>query len=226
MTTQPKPNFDAFWILGTDTNVGKTVVSSLFAAGLGATYWKPIQSGLEHPTDTEQVAVFAELPSNRILPERFRLNTPASPHKSARIDNISIELEDFNWPEAASVKGVALIMEGAGGFLVPVNEKALMSDVVQRLSAPVILVCRSSLGTINHSLLTINALRELEIPIAGFVINGEPDADNRAAIEHYGKIKCLAVLPALEKISREILLEIWHQQDIRAKLSEYLSGRA
>ncbi|HEY9643790.1 MAG TPA: dethiobiotin synthase [Coleofasciculaceae cyanobacterium] len=187
-----------FFVTGTDTDVGKTVVSAMLTLGLGGAYWKPIQSGLEPITDTDYVQTITGLDSSHFMPERFRLPEPLSPHASAAIAQVQINLADFQLPVVSQPH---LIVEGAGGLLVPLNSQDLLIDLIQRLELPVCLVARSSLGTINHTLLSLNALRQANIPILGVILNGKPNAINREAIAHYGQVPILGELDRLTAIN-------------------------
>lgn len=214
-----QPPYNAIWVVGTDTNVGKTVVSALLVQGLGASYWKPIQSGLDGPTDTDNVRTFTQLPISHFQREAYSLKTPASPHLSARIDGVQIDIENVSWPNEQNIAGNGLIIEGAGGLMVPVNDSNFMIDLTEQLAAPVVIVCRSALGTINHSLLTINALKARNIPIIGFIMNGEPYPENELAVNHYGNIPLLARIPHLETIDSEVLAQIWEKEELGKKIS-------
>lgn len=199
---------NSFFVTGTDTNVGKTVVSAMFTLGLQAAYWKPIQSGLEPPTDTDYLQQITELDSTHFIPERFRLTQPLSPHASAAIDQIQINLSDFQLP--ATDKSY-LIVEGAGGLMVPINSQHYMIDLIKHLNLPVCLVARSSLGTINHTLLSIAQLRRTEIPIWGVILNGESNSSNRDAIAHYGQVPILGELEPLAAINPATLRKAFDQ---------------
>lgn len=190
------------FVTGTDTNVGKTVVSAMLTLGLKAAYWKPIQSGLEPMTDTDYVRQVTGLDDSHFLPERFRLTEPLSPHASAAIDGVSIRLSDFQLPATDKSH---LIVEGAGGLMVPLNDQHYIIDLIRQFNLPVCLVSRSSLGTINHTLLSIAQLRRYEIPILGVVVNGEKNPGNVAAIAHYGQVPILGELDPLEPVSPENL---------------------
>lgn len=190
------------FVTGTDTNVGKTVVSAMLTLGLKAAYWKPIQSGLEPMTDTDYVRQVTGLDDSHFLPERFRLTEPLSPHASAAIDGVSIRLSDFQLPATDKSH---LIVEGAGGLMVPLNDQHYIIDLIRQFNLPVCLVSRSSLGTINHTLLSIAQLRRYEIPILGVVVNGEKNPGNVAAIAHYGQVPILGELDLLETVSPENL---------------------
>ncbi|NJK64220.1 MAG: dethiobiotin synthase [Synechococcaceae cyanobacterium SM2_3_1] len=192
------------FVSGTDTDVGKTVISSLLTLGLGALYWKPVQSGLFPLTDTEYVRQVTRLDPSHFLPERFRLSQPLSPHASAAIDGVNIKLADFWIPSHSKPY---LVVEGAGGLLVPLNRKDLMIDLIRYLELPVCLVARSTLGTINHTLLSIAALRQANIPIWGVILNGPRNRSNREAIIHYGQVTVLGEVDMLNPVNPETLLE-------------------
>lgn len=201
MNTNALPN--VIFVTGTDTGIGKTVVSALLTAGLKASYWKPIQSGLEEETDTEFVRRVAEVTEKRIIPERYRLNEPLSPHASAKIDGKTIHLDDFEMPGFTSNH---LVIEGAGGLLVPLNEKDMIIDLIQKLEVPVLLVVRSELGTLNHTFLSLEALRNRGIPIIGVIMNGPPNVSNRKAIEHYGQVEILGELDTMKEVTKQKLI--------------------
>lgn len=191
-----------FFVTGTDTNVGKTVVSAMLTVGLGAAYWKPIQAGL--PTDTDYVRQATGLNDSHFLPERFRLTQPLSPHAAAPLDDVQIALSDFQMPVAQKPH---LIVEGAGGLMVPLNDQDLIIDLIKYLSLPVCLVARSTLGTINHTLLSIAQLRRAELPILGVILNGERNLSNREAIVHYGQVPILGELEPLPVVNSDTLKE-------------------
>ncbi len=201
-----------FFVTGTDTNVGKTVVSAMLTIGLGAAYWKPIQSGLDPITDTEFVREVTQLDAEHFVPERFKLTQPLSPHAAAAHDGVAISLSDFNLPP---VSQPYLVVEGAGGLLVPLNPHDLIVDLIKHLQLPVCLVTRSSLGTINHTLLSLMALRQAQIPILGVVINGPRNPSNRAAIEYYGQVKILGELEILDPV---------HSTTLRAAFNQLVSN--
>lgn len=190
-----------YFVTGTDTEVGKTVACAYLMRALGTDYWKPVQSGLEGETDTEAVQRLTGLPPERFHPSAYALRAPLSPHESARRDGVRIALEAFAAPKTARL----LLVEGAGGILVPLNEEALMVDLMKRLALPVVLVVRSTLGTINHTLLSLEALRARRLEVAGIVMNGPPNAANRAAIEDYGQVRVLAEIPTLSPLNAESL---------------------
>ena len=180
------------FVTGTDTNVGKTVVSACLVAAWEAMYWKPVQTGLaEDPGDTATVMRLAALPPDRIVPPAYAFRAPLSPHAAAAAERATIELEAISFPPARRL----VVVEGAGGILVPLNRTTLMIDLMRRLDLPAVLVARSTLGTINHTLLSLGALRARQIPVLGVVMSGPPDAGNRRAIEQFGRTRVIAELP-------------------------------
>ncbi|GAB4462355.1 MAG: dethiobiotin synthase [Elainellaceae cyanobacterium] len=200
---------DQFFITGTDTNVGKTVVSALLTIGLDAVYWKPVQSGLDPISDTDYVRQATGLDDSHFCKERFSLTQPLSPHAAAAIDGISIHLSDFQLPTQLPHRH--LIVEGAGGLMVPLNDSDFMIDLIQQFQLPVCLVARSTLGTINHTLLSIAQLRRMGIPILGVILNGPKNEGNRAAIAHYGKVPILAELEPFSEINPTTLKQTFNQ---------------
>lgn len=200
---------EKFFITGTDTNVGKTVVSALLTLGLNASYWKPIQSGLDPISDTDYVRKVTGLDDSHFLPERFTLTQPLSPHAAAEIDGVQIHLSDFQLPSQLPYK--PLIIEGAGGLMVPLNEEDFVIDLIRQFQLPVCLVARSTLGTINHTLLSLAQLRRMEIPILGVMVNGPKNEGNREAIAHYGNVPILAELEPLAEVNPATLKQAFDQ---------------
>ncbi len=194
-----------FFVTGTDTNVGKTVLSALLCAALDAAYWKPIQTGAAGDRDRQTVSALAELPAHRTLEEAYVFDPPVSPHLAAQLAGIRIQLDRITRPGTSD----RLVIEGAGGVLVPVNESDLMLDLMRRLGAPIIVASRSSLGTINHTLLTVRCLRDASLPVAGVVLIGEENAANRAAIERYGNVPVVGWIPKLDVLNRAALLDVF-----------------
>ncbi len=190
-----------FIVTGTGTGIGKTVFAAGLAGALGAHYWKPIQAGVDPEGDKETVARLSGLPASHVLPEAYRLMTPASPHLAARLDGVEIEIDRLALPQ---VDG-PLVIEGAGGVLVPVSETMLMADLFQHWGAPVILCAPTELGTINHSLLSIEALRSRGVPISGIAFIGEPHTENERIIPLLGKVRSLGRLPHLETLDAPAL---------------------
>lgn len=198
-----------FFITGTDTGIGKTTVAALLCAALDAIYWKPIQTGTRDGTDRAAVLRLARLPRRRALPEAYRFSPPVSPHLAAQRAGLRINLRRIRLPRMAARE--SLIAEGAGGVLVPVNSSQLMTDLMARLALPVLLVSRTALGTINHTLLSIAALRAAGLDLQGVVMVGKPSRDNRRAIEHYGEVAVVGALPFLAEINRATLLRAFRR---------------
>lgn len=190
-----------FVIAGTDTGVGKTIVSAALVGALNAYYWKPVQAGLEGETDSETVARLSGAPADRILPEAFRLRRPASPHLSARDEGVEIDAAALSPPRCDG----PLIIETAGGVMVPLNDRTLTIDVLARWRLPVILVARTRLGTINHSLLTLEALRRRGLSVAGLIFVGDANADVQRSIETIGGVRLFGRLPKLDPLNQRTL---------------------
>ncbi|QOZ66799.1 MULTISPECIES: dethiobiotin synthase [Bradyrhizobium] len=189
-------------VAGTDTGVGKTVFSAGLAGLLGANYWKPVQAGLEQETDSECVRRLGCLSSDRIVPELYRLRTPASPHYAAEIDGVRIDTETLGLPDSGERQ---LVIEGAGGLMVPLTARTLYIDIFERWQLPVVLCARTGLGTINHSLLSIEALRKRQIRILGIAFIGERNAETESAICEIGRVRWLGRLPWLVPLTDERL---------------------
>ena len=204
-------------VTGTDTGIGKTVFAAGLAAALGAHYWKPIQAGVDPDGDKEEVARLSGLPASHILPEAYRLATPASPHLAARIDGVTIALDRLALPQ---VDG-PLVVEGAGGVLVPISETLLMADLFAHWGQPVILCARTALGTINHSLLSIEALRARGVPIAGIAFIGDAHAENERIIPLLAGVPSLGRLPLLDPLNPATLARAFAA---RIRLSDPFNG--
>jgi dethiobiotin synthetase len=188
------------FIAGTDTNVVKTLISSWLCMHSGYDYFKPIQAGNLENTDK---AFVSSLTNSKIYDESYIFKNPLSPHLASKLEKITIDTDNIKLP--ANDK---LIIEGAGGVLVPINDNNMMIDVIQKFNLPVILVTRSTLGTINHTCLTLEALRARKIKVLGIIMNGTPNLSNKQAIELYGRSEVLAEFPKLETINRDILQNI------------------
>jgi dethiobiotin synthase len=198
---------EKIFITGTDTDVGKTVISALLVLGLRAKYWKPIQSGTEEGTDAQKIQNMTGQDEEYFLPEVYKLKAPLSPHLAARLEGISIDIDRIVLPETQG----PLIVEGAGGVMVPVNEEQFMLDLMQRLALPVLVVARSTLGTINHTLLTIDKLRRARVEILGVVLNGPQNIENKKAIEKYGKVNVLAEVEPLPELTPQGVQEAFRR---------------
>jgi dethiobiotin synthase len=198
-----------FFVTGTDTNVGKTVLSALLVAALDAVYWKPIQTGATEGTDRDSVRAWSEATEDRLPSERYRFDPPVSPHLAAREAGARIALDEINLP--ANRAGRKWIVEGAGGVMVPINESELMRDLIRRIGFPAIIAARTALGTINHTLLTVAALREAHLPICGVALIGDENTENRLAIEQYGNVRVVGRIPMLKQINRASLLDAYEK---------------
>ncbi len=186
-----------FFVTGIGTGIGKTVVSTILTEALQADYWKPVQAGNLNETDTDFVLNNLSNPVSQVHAERYRLNTPASPHQAGEVDGVRMALEDFSLPETEH----PIIVEGAGGLMVPINEKDLIVDLIAHLELPVILVSSIYLGSINHTLLSVEALRNRHIHIAGIVFNGPSNpATESIILKHTG-------LPVILRVNEEEVLD-------------------
>ena len=189
-------------VTGTDTDIGKTVFAAGLTAALGARYWKPVQAGLADGSDAASVVTLG-VPAEHVLPEAYRLTTPCSPHLAAEIDRVTIDPDRLALPQ---VDG-PLVVEGAGGVMVPVTRELIFADLFARWDTPVVLVARTGLGTINHSLLSIEALRSRSVPILGIAFVGDAVEDSEATIAALGKVRRLGRLPRLDPLNAATLAE-------------------
>jgi dethiobiotin synthetase len=187
----------AIVVTGTDTDIGKTVFCAGLTRLLDGTYWKPVQAGLADETDAQAVRRLAELPADRVLPEVWALRTPASPHLAAEMDGVEIDPDALALPASDR----PLVVEGAGGLLVPLTRRTLLIDVIARWGAPVVLCARTRLGTINHTLLSIEALRRRAIPLLGVAFVGDAHPENERIIGSLGKVRVLGRLPHLDPLT-------------------------
>lgn len=208
-----------FVVTGTDTGIGKTVFAAGLTEMLDGYYWKPVQSGLAEETDSETVQRLGGLPASRILPEAYRLKTPASPHLAARIDGVTINTETLLPPAADG----PLVIEGAGGVLVPLTEQVVFADVFARWQVPAILCARTALGTINHTLLSLEALRRRDIPVFGVAFIGDEQAESQAIIATMGGVPVLGRLPPLDPLTPVALRQAFRSHFEIARFQEALS---
>lgn len=192
----------AFVVTGTDTGIGKTIFSAALAGVLDAHYWKPVQAGLDDGADRDHVARLSGIDPAKVLPEAYRLTTPCSPHRAAELDSVVIDLARMTLPAVRP-----LVVEGAGGALVPVTRSTTYADVFAWWGMPVIVVARTALGTINHSLLTFEALRARGVAIHGVAFVGDPNEDSEATICAMGGVRRLGRLPMLEALDRQTLAQ-------------------
>ena len=214
-------NIFKFIICGTDTDIGKTLISSFFVKGLNSFYWKPIQSGIESQTDSQTVEKLAQVSNEKIIKEAYVFTKPLSPHWAAEIDQKTINLNMLRLPK---VNG-SLIVETAGGLMVPITRNFLQIDQIKQWSLPVILVCKSTLGTLNHTLLSIEALKRRNIEILGLVINGEKHFDNPKTLVDFSGIPLITEFPYIKKIDSNNLDILWKELDIKNKLLSLLNSK-
>ncbi len=200
------------FICGTDTNIGKTIICSWLALHTKYPYFKPIQTGTDEGYDSSLVS---ELAGVTIYPEKFSYRESLSPHLAAHLQGEEININKITLPQERN-----LIIEGAGGVLVPINKEYLMIDLIKYLQIPVIIVASSRLGTINHTLLTLEALRSREIKILGVIVNGSVESANSDAIKFYGKTQILAELPWINSIDKNHLQNISLTKDLQIILAD------
>ncbi|MGD0491495.1 MAG: dethiobiotin synthase [Steroidobacteraceae bacterium] len=184
-------------VTGTDTNIGKTVFAAGLTRLLEGIYWKPVQAGLDGETDTDTVRRLSGLDDSRFLPEVWRLKLAASPHLAAEREGIDIDSHSLALPAVNR----PLIIEGAGGLMVPLNRRELYIDVFARWKAPVILCARTALGTLNHTLLSLEALQRRGIPVIGIALIGDAHVDNERTLAAMGGVPVLGRLPRLEPLT-------------------------
>jgi len=190
------------FVTGTDTGIGKTLVSAWLTHHWRAEYWKPIQTGALDDSDSDTVAKLA--PGAVIHPPAYVFQAPLSPHEAARREGARIELSGLQPPTPLG----PLVVEGAGGIMVPLNEVALTVDFMEALNLPAVIVARSGLGTLNHTLLTLDALRRRHIPVLGVVLNGQKNPANRQAIEHFGAVEVLAEIQPLPAVTASLVASL------------------
>jgi dethiobiotin synthase len=179
------------FITGTDTDVGKTIVSAWVCMHASANYWKPIQTG----DDSDKNVVRKFSPHTKIIPEAYKLKAPLSPYDSAKLENVKIDLESFNKCSKNNKDLAPTVIEGAGGVLVPIAENFLMADLIKMFGAKVLIVAKSRLGMINHLLMTVEVLKARKIDIVGIIMNGEVEDNLKRTIEEFSKLKILCVIP-------------------------------
>jgi dethiobiotin synthetase len=197
------PEKRQFFVTGIGTGIGKTIVSAALVEKLKADYWKPVQSGDLENSDSLSVESLVSNPYSNIHPETYRLTQPFSPHKSAAIDGITIDAENFTIPQTSN----SLIIEGAGGLMVPLNDHFLIIDLIKKLGVPVILVSQNYLGSINHTLLSVNALKQYQIPIKGILFNGIKDIYSKEFILDYTGVELLGHIPQYNHVDKAAVID-------------------
>lgn len=216
-------------VTATDTNVGKTVFAAMLTLALGAVYWKPIQSGIADGTDTETVRRLTGLPDQHVRPERYCFSQPLSPHRAAELDGITIDDRRLD-PPGDLAPGQTLIIEGAGGVLVPITRSLLQIELFARWQAPVLVCARTRLGTINHTLLTIEALHRRGLPIVGLAFIGEAMPDTERTIADFAKdragVPVLGRLPWLPRLDAPSLMQAFQHHFRRAEFADFIGTPA
>lgn len=203
-----------YFVTAIHTNSGKTLVSAILTKALQADYWKPVQSGMEE-RDGETVRDLINNQHCLIHEEAYLLEAPMSPHAAAKLENITIDLGNINLPEGDYKD---LIVEGAGGVLVPLNDKDFVIDIAQKIDAEIILVSNNYLGSINHTLLTISELKRRNLKVKGIIFNGPPNEETERIILLHSGYKCLLRIPQETEITEEVvniyaikLFESWYE---------------
>jgi dethiobiotin synthetase len=196
------PNKPVF-VTGIGTGIGKTVVSAVLVEKFKADYWKPVQSGDLDNSDTLTVKRLISNQRSVFYPETYRLSQPFSPHKSAAIDKLTIEQEKFVLPETDN----QLIIEGAGGLMVPLNPSFLIIDLIRQLGAEVVLVSKNYLGSINHTILSVFALQKHDIPVKGIIFNGVKDIYSKDFILSYTGLESLGHIPEYNLLDKKAIID-------------------
>ena len=191
-----------YFVTGIGTGIGKTIVSAILTEKLKADYWKPVQAGELNNSDTMKVRSLVSNSKSVFHPETYALTEPFSPHKSAAIDGIEIDINKFILPKTDN----NLIIEGAGGLMVPLNDRFLVIDLIKQLKVEVILVSQNYLGSINHTLLSIQTLKQYEIQIAGIIFNGDSNSNSEEYILNYTSIKLLGRIPHYPNITKAAII--------------------
>jgi len=205
-------------VCGTDTDVGKTVVSAWLVQGLQASYWKPVQSGLEGGGDRERVRQLLSLPPERMLPEAYAFREPVSPHWAAELDDTPLDPAQLAIPDHQG----SLVVETAGGLMVPLTRNWLQIDQLVEWQLPIVLVARSGLGTLNHTLLSLEAMRRRNLTVLGLILNGPLHADNPGTLKQFGDVPVLAQLPPQASLSATVLERLWHEKDLTTTFRQVL----
>lgn len=203
-----------YFLTGIGTNVGKTIASAILIEALNADYWKPIQAGDLNQTDTHKIQSLISNTQSVFYPETYRLRTPASPHAAAKIDGIEIDLAKFIIPPTKN----NLIIEGAGGLMVPLNAKDLVIDLISQLNIKVILVSQNYLGSINHTLLSIALLKTKNIPVKGIIFNGETTPETENFILQHSGLPCLLRINLEQEITKSVVSNYAKQINVNAVL--------
>ncbi len=211
--------YPGFIVTGSDTDVGKTLVSAVLMKSLNGTYWKPIQSGAIADSDHDMVQRLTGLGDEHFLDDVYSLQQPLSPHQAAKIDGVTIDPSTITLPQAEQIINSPLIVEGAGGVMVPITDNYLMVDLFKDLGLPVLVVCRNRLGVINHMLMTLEILKSRAIPVMGFISSGGAGvADNLATIQRLSGVLLLGTLPEMKPADFEKLEDLSSRVDTKEML--------
>ena len=195
------------FVTGIGTDVGKTVVSAVLTEALEADYWKPVQAGDLHNSDTMKVERWVSNDKSVFYPEGFALTQPMSPHAAAEIDKVSLKVKDLALPQTDNT----LIIEGAGGIMVPVNYKETIADIIKKFDCETVLVIKNYLGSINHSLLSINCLKSHDINLLGIIYSGDSNSDSEKVIEEMTGVKCLGRIRQHKELNQEVIASYKNQ---------------
>jgi dethiobiotin synthetase len=191
------------FVTGIGTGIGKTFISAILVEKFKADYWKPIQSGDLDDSDTQKVKKLVSNSTSRFHEEAYRLSQPFSPHKSAALDGITIDPKKIISPATKN----KLIIEGAGGLMVPLNNSFLMIDLIKQLGAEVVLVSQNYLGSINHTLLSVYALKKEKIPLKGMIFNGVKDIYSKELILDYTRLELLGHIPEYNVVDKKTVID-------------------
>lgn len=192
------------FVTGIGTEIGKTFSSAIICEALQADYWKPVQAGELNDLDSLWVRDFISNKITQFHTERYLLSEPISPHAAARLDGIKISLDDFKIPKTDNI----LVIEGAGGLMVPLNDDGdMMIDLIPRLAEEVVLVTMNYLGSINHTLMSYELLKQRNLNILGIMFNGDPNPETEEVILEYTGLKCLGKIPLADSDIKEFIKE-------------------
>jgi dethiobiotin synthetase len=197
------PAKQPIFITGIGTGIGKTIISAIVTEKLKADYWKPVQAGDLNNSDTLKVKSLVSNNISNFHPEAYRLTQPYSPHKAAAMDKIVIDMQNITAPQTDN----QLIIEGAGGLMVPLNDNFLMIDVIKQLDAKVLLVSQNYLGSINHTLLSLFTLKKYDIPVMGIIFNGDKDIYSKTYILNYSGVNEIGHIPTYDNVTKKTIIE-------------------
>lgn len=189
------------FVTGIGTDVGKTVAAAIICEALQADYWKPVQTGSYFSTDSDKIKKYISNSRTQIHPESYVLRQYMSPHAAAELEGKQITLDTIHVPVSQN----SMVIEGAGGIMVPLNEREYLVDLIIKCEASVVLVIQNYLGSINHSILSIDALKFRNIPVLGIIFNGPPHKLSEDIILSYSGLKCIGRIQKESSISREVI---------------------